>query len=235
MLSSKFLVLPIAVVLCRAQTPQTPQFDADGVRPLSESSLSELRGIPLAPARLMSIHGHALGPEEPCYAQVDPQQHEVPSPLRPDRAFVDTLVYPKALCGVEVLLGDVPAGLRSVQAERIDFKVPQEMPIDGTAELRVMYRGQSKVVTMPLGLVRVSLASQARVGFPIWLKISAYEEIRYPFYVIPDWHVCHDVEVRKDGRADPPDYISEFRDRAWNYIWRGLMWVDIGFGQSPAS
>ncbi len=49
----------------------------------------------------------------------------------------------------------------------------------------------------------VALEAPARVGLPIWLKISAPDEIRYPFYTAPDWHVCHDIEVRKDGKPFP--------------------------------
>jgi hypothetical protein len=49
----------------------------------------------------------------------------------------------------------------------------------------------------------VALEAPARVGLPVWLKISSPDEIRYPFYTAPDWHVCHDVEVRKDGKPFP--------------------------------
>ena len=57
-------------------------------------------------------------------------------------------------------------------------------------------------------LADVSLESPAKVGLPVWLKISTRDEIRYPFFTVPDWHVCHDVEVRKGGkpflRIQPP-------------------------------
>jgi len=49
----------------------------------------------------------------------------------------------------------------------------------------------------------VALEAPARVGLPVWLKVSSHDEIRYPFYTVPDWHVCHDVEVRKDGQPFP--------------------------------
>lgn len=49
----------------------------------------------------------------------------------------------------------------------------------------------------------VALEAPARVGLPVWLKISAPDEIRYPFYTVPDWHECHDVEIRKDGKPFP--------------------------------
>lgn len=49
----------------------------------------------------------------------------------------------------------------------------------------------------------VALEAPARVGMPVWLKISTSNELRYPFYTVPDWHECHDVEVRKDGKPLP--------------------------------
>lgn len=49
----------------------------------------------------------------------------------------------------------------------------------------------------------VALEAPARVGLPVWLKISTRNDIRYPFYTVPDWHTCYDVEVRKDGKAYP--------------------------------
>lgn len=49
----------------------------------------------------------------------------------------------------------------------------------------------------------VALEAPARVGLPVWLKVSSHDEIRYPFYTVPDWHACHDVEVRKDGNPFP--------------------------------
>jgi len=60
----------------------------------------------------------------------------------------------------------------------------------------------------------VALEAPARVGLPVWLKISTRNEIRYPFYTVPDWHTCYDVEVRKDGRPlsrfqPPPTAIAQ--------------------------
>ena len=49
----------------------------------------------------------------------------------------------------------------------------------------------------------VALEAPARVDLPVWLKISTRNEIRYPFYTVPDWHTCYDVEVRKDGKPVP--------------------------------
>ena len=60
----------------------------------------------------------------------------------------------------------------------------------------------------------VALEAPARVGLPVWLKISTRNEIRYPFYTVPDWHTCYDVEVRKDGKPlsrfqPPPTAIAQ--------------------------
>jgi hypothetical protein len=66
----------------------------------------------------------------------------------------------------------------------------------------------------PPELVRVSLETPAKVGLPVWLKISTDQvpvplkfstdqEINYPLSVEPNYHPCHDVEVRKDGKPFP--------------------------------
>jgi hypothetical protein len=46
----------------------------------------------------------------------------------------------------------------------------------------------------------VSLEGAAKVGLPVWPKISTSFEVRYPFYVVPDWNACLDFEVRKKGQ-----------------------------------
>ena len=48
---------------------------------------------------------------EGCIGQADTKKREVPSPLRPDQAFVETLIYPEELCGVQVMFGETPSGL----------------------------------------------------------------------------------------------------------------------------
>jgi len=67
---------------------------------------------------------------------------------------------------------------------------------------------------VPPEFARVSLETPAKVGLPVWLKISTDQvpvplkfstdqEINYPLSVEPNYHPCHDVEVRKDGKPFP--------------------------------
>jgi uncharacterized protein (TIGR03437 family) len=116
---------------------------------------------------LVSIYGTDLGPQAGCIGQADTQKRETPSPLRPNQAPVETLIYPKELCSVQVFLGAMPSGLLYVQVGQINFKVPQEAAMEGTAPLRVVYQGRgSAAVEMRLGLepATLSLEQPARVG-----------------------------------------------------------------------
>lgn len=119
----------------------------------------------------------------------------------------NTLIYPKVLCDTQVFVGGIPAGLLYVQEGQINFKVPQETPITGTAEVRVVYRGQaSRPVSLPLGIASLSLETPAAVGMPVWLKVSGSgwdDRIHYPFDIRPANFKCTDVEVRRDGKLLP--------------------------------
>ena len=178
---------------------QSPSFQADRV-------LAEDRSIPLAPGLLLSIYGNDLGPAIGCEGLADQHLRETPRPLRPHQTFVETLIYPKQLCNTQVLVGGIQAGLLYVAAKQINFKVPQEIPIDGTTTLQVKYKGQpSPLVKLSLGLESaiLSFESPAKVGMPVWLKISMAgvdQLIQYPVQIWPMSFGCHQVEVRKNGR-----------------------------------
>ncbi|MGC9948224.1 MAG: hypothetical protein ABSF64_17810 [Bryobacteraceae bacterium] len=193
----------IAVALLQA-APQgdAPDFDAGRVLPSNGD-----RPIPLAPGALISIYGTRLGPAVGCQGYADPQYRETPSPLLPVQMHAGTLIYPKFLCGAQVLVGGIPAGLLYVQEGQINFKVPQETPIAGTAEVRVVYRGQaSQPVVLPVGLAALSLETPAAVGMPVWLKVSGTvggDAIHYPFDILPAFFRCTDIEVRRNGKLLP--------------------------------
>jgi hypothetical protein len=205
---------PVAVALwlamasvCSAQpaaAPDAPVFASNRVLPSGGD-----RPIPLAPGLLVSIYGDHLGPVAGCEGHADTQRRETPSPLRPRQMPAETLIYPKELCETQVLVGGAPAGLLYVQERQINFKVPQETPVEGTADIQVIYRGQSsRPVTLPLGLdsPALSLDGPAKVGMPVWLKVSMFGwdgAVRYPFDIHPAGFKCHDVEVRRDGRLLP--------------------------------
>jgi hypothetical protein len=191
----------LALSLLPAALPaEVPVFGAGRVLPSGGD-----RPIPLAPGLLISIYGSHLGPLAGCQGYADSQHRETPSPLRPKQMFQETLIYPPILCDTQVFVGTLPAGLLYVQEGQINFKVPQETPITGTAELRVVYRGQGSLpVSLPLGLesTTLSLETPAAVGMPVWLKVSAFgwdQSIQYPFDIRPANFKCTEVEVRRNG------------------------------------
>lgn len=115
---------------------------------------------------LISIYGADLGPDKGCVGQADTRRRA---------NFRDPLIYPTELCGVQVFAGDLPAGLLYVQEKQINFQVPQGIALGGTAEIKVVYQGQSSsTVRLPveLGTVTLSVDGVARVGGPVWIKIA---------------------------------------------------------------
>ncbi|MGB6944632.1 MAG: hypothetical protein WBE37_19705 [Bryobacteraceae bacterium] len=145
------MALGAALAFAQNEPPAAPSFEAKRV-------LFVDHPVPLAPGLVLSIFGNDLGPGTGCHTDHDEKG-----------------TYPKELCDTRVLVGGIPSELLWVQAGQINFKVPQETPIQGTADLAVVYQGRSsKPVTMPLGIENptLSLESPARVGMPIWLKLN---------------------------------------------------------------
>jgi hypothetical protein len=177
-----FACVSLLASVAFAQVEPAPSFEASRV-------LFVNRPVPLAPGLVLSIFGANLGPSAGCVGNHDEKG-----------------IYPQEICRVRVLVGGIPSELLWVQAGQINFKVPKETPTQGTADLVVVYQGQSsKAVTMPLGVevATLSLESPARVGMPVWLKLKApYDResgIRYPFMIFPASFGCNEVEVRRNG------------------------------------
>src|SRR5262249_39599441 len=124
-----------------------PSFRADRVLPSGAA-----RPAPLAPGMLVSIYGEHLGPASQCIANADTRRTETPNPARPTQSFAERLIYPTELCGVQVFLADKPAGLLYVSEKQINFKVPQDVPLTGNAELKVLYQQQAGTASLRLGL-----------------------------------------------------------------------------------
>ncbi|MEO8099023.1 MAG: hypothetical protein ABI811_15075 [Acidobacteriota bacterium] len=160
---------------------------------------------PLLPGRMVTIYGGELGPAATCVGVADPAKLETASPLRPVQTRLEILVYPVTLCGVRVLIDDTPAGLLYVSEGQINFKVPQTTPMDGTAELRVEYRGElSEPLQVQLGAGRpeITLDSPAYTELPIWLRLKlpfGLGDFEYPTYVHPAATWCYEIEVRRNG------------------------------------
>ena len=196
------LSLLCIVTVCVAQSP--PSFERDRIFPSYGDRL-----VSLAPGLLVSIYGNYLGPSTACQGQADTLHRQTPSPLRPQQTFSDTLIYPTSLCDTQVFVSDVPAGLLYVQERQINFQVPQAVAIEGSTEVRVVYRGQSAIVSglrLGLELAVLSLERPAAVGMPVWLKVSMpewKESVRYPFDIHPAGFRCQEVEVKRNGTLLP--------------------------------
>lgn len=164
----------------------------------------------LAPGAILSIAGGFPGLQR-CEAKADPVLRDIPNPRNPDlndprdTLARNTWVYPKQLCGVQVLINDLPAGLAYVSPSQINLKLPQDGPEGGTASLRVVYGSQSSPpLVMPAGWGRttVELAEPAYVGMPVWLKVNlryGLGRVMYPALVGPAGFCSNQVEVRRDG------------------------------------
>jgi hypothetical protein len=213
-------MLRSAVIACCALVPaislgQAPSFDAEHVYYFDHP-------VALAPGLVLSIFGNDLGPSRGCQGEHDAQG-----------------IYPKSLCDTQVLVGGIPSGLLWVQASQINFQVPGETPLEGTANLAVVYRGRSsKAVVVPLGAegTTISLEGPARVGMPVWLKVKApYNQesgIRYPFMIFPAAFGCNEVEVRRDGM--PLTRIADLNTQAvGGYAFSGFPCGSVGFTTVP--
>jgi len=180
-----------------------PEFSAAGVVRGAESAPI------LVPGAGLSIYGIHLGPVPGCTANADPKLRETINPRNPDPNFADLSVYPKELCGVQVLIGDKAAGLLYVSEKQINLKVPQDSAETGMVELRVLSQGQSSTpVRMPAGFEKttVSLAEPAYVNMPVWLKVETrfgLGRVSYPSPIGPAGFGCNQVEVRRDGKLLP--------------------------------
>jgi hypothetical protein len=171
----------------------------------------------LVPGNRMSIQGQHLGPPETgCHGVPDPQRQETLNPRRLDKRFVDTLIFPTELCGVQVFIGDKAAGLMTVSDGQIDFKIPQDSAESGSADLRVVYNGQSSApVTLAAGFEKttVALEQPAYTGMPVWLKADLPLDsgvIRYPSVLGRAGFGCNEVEVRRDGQLLTPQLGSDW-------------------------
>lgn len=160
----------------------------------------------LAPGSLVSIYGHDLGPAEGCRGYGDQQHWDELPPGNPFQVSERIVRYPTSLCGVQVKIGDVPAGLLWVQADQINFSVPVEVPFGGSADLRVIHAGGSSApVQLRFGIDRMILTQDepAFTGMPVWVDLHTAHDlqwkVQYPIRVDPMWAYCEDIEVRRNG------------------------------------
>ncbi len=112
---------------------------------------------------------------------------------------------------MRVLVGGEPAGLLYVHRDQINFKVPQNVPMEGTVGLQIVHGNQaSAVVQIEAGLapLRLILPEHAFTNMPIWVGVvippNRASAIRYPFPMGPADIGCNELQLRKDGRPLEP-------------------------------
>jgi hypothetical protein len=154
----------------------------------------------VVPGTFLTLYGQYLGP------QPGQCSDSFPAPI-----------YPTLFCRTQVLVGLTPAPLLYVSDKQINFKVPEDLPLNGTVDIRVIYNGQSSLpLTMKAGVepTTVSLDGEAYTGMPVWIKIDLPSElegsIRYPFILGSAYFGCNEVEVRRDGQPLPLLPVSDW-------------------------
>jgi len=206
--------LILLATIARGQAP-VPTFTSDRVLPFDSA-----RQTPLAPGMLITLFGQDLGPERGCEGQADTRRTETPNPGLTRERFINTLIYPAEVCDVQVFVGDKPAGLLYVQAKQINFKVPQDVPLEGAALIRVVFQNRSSVpIRVPLGLElpKLSVEGAARVGSPVWIDVAmpyGWEDVLYPVSSFPTDFGCNELEVRQNGIALAPIAFTSLTGRA---------------------
>jgi uncharacterized protein (TIGR03437 family) len=106
----------VALLLCALQSwgqVARPEFRADRVMPSFADT-----PLMLAPGMLVSIYGNQL-------------RWETLAPDNPFQVWGRIAIYPARLCGVQVKIGDVFAGLLWAQKEQIDFRCPSMSRLPG--------------------------------------------------------------------------------------------------------
>src|ERR1700733_3754511 len=132
---SLFINFALFAAIAFAQTEPAPDFQPDHVMFIDHP-------VPLAPGLVLSIFGNNLGPSRGCASQHDAKGS-----------------YPVELCDTQVFVGEIASELLWVQTGQINFRVPPETPVEGTADLLVVYQGRcSKAVPMALRIESPTLS-----------------------------------------------------------------------------
>ena len=176
------------------------------------------RSQSLMPKDLVSIYGRYLAPAEPCS-----------SPPAAKGAG-----YPTEVCGVQVTVNGIPAGLLAVLESQINLEIPASAPTSGEAAIVVTVRGvSSRPVLVPFGKpkVHLSLIGTAYVHMPVWIALERPFpfDTYYPYSLAP-WNFGGGrFEVKYNGAALSPMRTGEGDPESMN----GLLNGHLGVADSP--
>jgi hypothetical protein len=183
--------LAASVLFAQAVETPTPVFTREGILPPGTNAARHL-----APGNAVELYGRHLAPEPWCGENNTP-----PAP------------YPAAICGVQVLVGTIPAELLYVGTGQINFKIPAGAPAEGALSIQVCVRGacgDPVVVPLDTRAASLHLRGTAAVHMPVWIEIDAPPEyaVRYPCADTPWNFDGYQFEVRRNGQplvpATPP-------------------------------
>ena len=178
-----FLLLFIASSSAGQSTQPVPVFSREGIGAYGRSANV------LAPGMVLSLYGGYLAPEPVCG-----QPPEKPA---------------LQLCGVQVLIGSVPAELLYVSSSQINFTIPAGAPMESFAPLRVCV---GAICSLPLSVwlsTRTALLSQekpAYVHMPVWIRVDPPPPfaVSYPCWNGPWMPPGYQFEVSRDGKLVAP-------------------------------
>ncbi len=208
-------ILCCCAVLVASLSAQTgvPFFTRESVLPVWGK-----RAQSLMPNDLIAIYGRNLARAEGC-----------PS--------VPPAPYPTELCGTQVTVAGIRAGLLAVLDSQINFQVPADAPDSGEAAILVTVAGvRSRPVMVPFGKPKVvlSLAAPAYVHMPVWIQVerpNSSSVIRYPYALAPWNFGGNRIEVKHNGILLKPQAPSLLDGM---YVMTGLLNGTMAPAGSPS-
>jgi hypothetical protein len=152
----------------------------------------------LMPNDLVTIYGEHLAPATGCNQT---------APSTPG-------IYPTQMCGTQVTVDGIPAGLLAVLEKQINLRIPQEVPAAGDAAVVVTVNGvSSQPVMVAFGKPKVMLSVEgpAYVHMPVWiaLKRPLPYNVAYPYALNPGNFGGGRFEVRHNGIVLKPLEIQD--------------------------
>jgi hypothetical protein len=178
------------VFLAASLSAQTiaPSFTRQGLVPAQS----------LMPDDLVTIYGEHLAPATGCNQT---------APSAPG-------IYPTQMCGTQVTVDGIPAGLLAVLERQINLKIPQEVPAAADAAVVVTVNGvSSQPVMVAFGKPKVILSVEgaAYVHMPVWiaLKRPLPYNVAYPYALNPGNFGGGRFEVMHNGIVLKPLEIQD--------------------------
>ena len=210
----RLLVLIAGLAASLSAQPIVPYFTRDSVLPVWGK-----RAQSLMPKDLVAIYGRHLAPVVGC--------------AQP--AVSKGSPYPTELCGVQVTVAGIPAGLLAVLETQINLQVPAGVPKSGEGPIVINVRGvMSQPVMVPFGKpkVKLSVIGMAYVHMPVWIALERPypHDTYYPYSLSPWKFGGGEFEVKHKGVPMKPLPIY---DQQYAEVVSGPLNGSLGIAGSP--